>query len=315
MTAPKASSWLKLTLLGAAAVLATAGSAVAQTPGREPASYEIPLGARALGLGLALQLGSDDPDLLSVHPAMVGRVSGMMASHTRFGDGGRAFSASAGREWLGGGVGIVVRSLTYDGRAAGTRPGGLDPLIQGPAPEERRGVSETSAAITYGRAFMGFQVGLTGRLGTQRFSDTDVTFGTVDVGIAHPVGPGWVSLSGRNLGRAPRLRGESLELPQEIVLGAGAYGAPVGPLDLGLAVQLSRRDDGEFTAGGGVEFGYWPIRGRTFVGRVGVRTVPEGDASPVTFGGSFWGDDLVLEYAFQPVDDLDGIHRVSVGWR
>ena len=41
----------------------------------------------------------------------------------------------------------------------------------------------------------------------------------------------------------------------------------------------------------------------------------EGDASPVPFGSRFWGDDLVLEYAFQPVSGEDGLHRITVGWR
>jgi hypothetical protein len=64
--------------------------------------------------------------------------------------------------------------------------------------------------------------------------------------------------------------------------------------------------------------GYWPVRGRTFVGRLGAQVVPEGsDASPFTFGFAFWGDDLVVEWAFQPFDGApeSGTHRFSIGWR
>ena len=59
------------------------------------------------------------------------------------------------------------------------------------------------------------------------------------------------------------------------------------------------------------------MRGRTFVGRVGVRRVPEGEASPVSLGFAFWGDDLVLEWAWQPFGDpVDaGTHRFGIGWR
>ena len=54
--------------------------------------------------------------------------------------------------------------------------------------------------------------------------------------------------------------------------------------------------------------GYYPVTGRTFVVRAGGRTVPEGEASPLTLGASYWGDSLVLEYAFQPVDDQSVFH-------
>ena len=78
---------------------------------------------------------------------------------------------------------------------------------------------------------------------------------------------------------------------------------------------MTRRADGEWVVGGGLEFGYWPVRGRTFVARIGARTIPEGEASPLSLGGSFWGDDLVVDYAFQPVDGTDGVHRITLGWR
>jgi hypothetical protein len=119
----------------------------------------------------------------------------------------------------------------------------------------------------------------------------------------------------RNLGPERSLDGVDVRLPTDVTLGWGGYGRPLGPLDLGAAAALGRRADGEVVFGGGLELGYWPVQGRTFVARVGVRNVPEGEASPVTFGGSFWGDRLVLEYAFQPVDDADGLHRVTLGWR
>lgn len=307
------------TLLPVLALLALGHSgqeAEAQTPGREPAILEIPAGARAMGLGMALQLGSDDPDLAFTHPALVQRLSGMQAGHTRFGTAATAYSLSAATDWFGGGVALSVRTLEYgrgSGPAAGTRAGGLDAFLLEDG--TTTGVSESAATVTWGRSLFGVALGVSGRLSTQRFDGSSVTAGTVDVGAALPLGPLQVALTARNLGREPELDGEGLELPQEFVLGAGAYGRQLGPLDVGAAAQVTRRDDGEFLYGGGLEVGYWPIRGRTFVGRVGFRNVPEGEASPVTFGGSFWGDALVLEYAFQPVDDADGIHRISVGWR
>lgn len=301
-------------MAGAGAALLLAGAARAQTPEREPAGVELALGARALGMGLAPQLGSDDPDLAFVHPALATGLSGFHLGTSLFRNGGTGYSLSAATsDWFGGGVAASIQTLEYLSPGPGRRPGGLDPLFDGDG--SGQGVSETAATLTYARDLFGIDVGLSGRVATQRFDASSVTTAMVDFGAALPVGPLTAALSVRNLGREPELGGEALRLPTEVVLGVGGYGRQVGPLDLGVAAQVARRDDGEFLYGGGLEIGYWPIRGRTFVGRVGFRNVPEGEASPVTFGGSFWGDDLVLEYAFQPVSGEDGLHRITVGWR
>jgi hypothetical protein len=299
---------------GAGAALVTAGAAQAQTPEREPAVLELAPGARALGLGLAPQLGSDDPDLAFVHPALATGLSGFHVGTSLFQGGGTGYSLSAATDdWFGGGVAASIQTLEYLSPGAGLRPGGLDPIFDGDG--SGQGVSETAATVTYARALFGVDVGVSGRLSTQRFDGSSVTTAMADIGAALPIGPLTAALSVRNLGREPELAGETLRLPTEVVLGVGGYGRQVGPLDMGLAAQVIRRDDGEFLYGGGLEVGYWPIRGRTFIGRVGFRNVPEGDASPVTFGGGFWGDNLVLEYAFQPVSGEDGLHRITVGWR
>ena len=103
--------------------------------------------------------------------------------------------------------------------------------------------------------------------------------------------------------------------PSRLVLGAGAYGQQVGIFDVGLTGALSYSES-QTVASGGVEVGYWPIRGRTFVARAGVRQVPEGDGSPFSFGFAFWGDNVVLEWAYRPFGELDtGTHRFGVRWR
>ncbi len=292
-----------------AAWLFSGGVAEAQTPNREPAVVELLPGARALALGMAPQLGSDDPDLAFVHPALVQELGGVRGGYTRFGSTAAAYTLSTASDWFGGGVALSVHALEY-GRPAGSSPGdrsrGLDDLI-GEA-DAGRAVGEMAASATYGRTIARIRFGVSGRLFTQRHGGERISGQAIDLGLATQAGPVRVALSGRNLGNADLL-------PSEVVLGAGAYGRPLGPLDVGGAVQLRYRDDGQLEYGGGVEFGYWPVRGRTFVARVGLRNIPDGEASPLTFGGSFWGDALVLDYAFQPMDGLDGIHRVGLGWR
>jgi len=301
-----------IVLAGAVSVcLLAPGTATAQTPEREPALLELGMGARALGLGMAPQIGSDDPDAVFVHPALALEASGFHLGLSRFGNASTGYTLSAATDWFGGGVAVSLQTLEYSGPGPGARPGGMDPFFA----EDGTGVAESAATLTYARELFGVDLGISGRMSTQRFDGASVTTGMVDVGASLPLGPLRAALSVRNLGRDPELGDEALELPMEVVLGVGGYGRQVGPLDMGLAAQVVRRDDGEFLYGGGLEVGYWPIRGRTFVGRVGFRNVPEGDASPVTFGGSFWGDNLVLEYAFQPVDGEDGLHRLTVGWR
>ena len=283
----------------------------AQSPDREPALMEVPASTRAVGLGHAFQLDALDSDVVFYNPSQVGRGNGMMLSYHRFGATATALGVSAERSWLGGGIAIGLRSLEYGSDGPGTRLRGLDPLLKrGPV-----GVSEHVAVAAYARTIGPVRAGVAGKLVNHRAEDDNDTRGAVDVGVSAELGPLRVGLAARNLGGDYVLAGARVHMPEEVTLGAGGYGHQLGPLDLGVAAAVTRRADGEWLAGGGVEMGYWPVSGRTFVGRIGVRRVPEGEALPVTFGGSFWGDDLVVEYAFQPVDGHDGIHRLTVGWR
>lgn len=297
-------------LLGLLAALWVPQDATAQTPGREPPVVEVVPGARAMGLGMVVPVGSNDPDVAFVHPALAGGLQGMQAGLTRFDGPASAFTFAGAMDWFGGGVALSLHALEYRREVTAT-PGivlhtTLDGLGDDPASGE--GVGEQAATLTYAREVLGLQFGVSGRLHTQHGGDEREAGESFDVGAATSLGPLDAALSVRNLGRGD-------DLPTSVVLGVGGYGQPVGPLDVGGAWQLEYRADREFVFSGGVEVGYWPIRGRTFVGRLGLRDVKEGDASPLTFGGSFWGDSLVLDYAFQPVDGQGGIHRVSVGWR
>ncbi|MDT8341483.1 MAG: hypothetical protein RQ751_08230 [Longimicrobiales bacterium] len=308
-TVPARSGYPRGTRLALATLLAlTAVPAAGQTPGREPAAAELTPGARALGLGMAAAVGSNDPDLAFLHPALVQDLQGIQGSYTWFGSGAGGFSLAAATDWFGGGVALSLHTLEYRSGPGGpgTRRSGVDDFFR--RPPDGESVSETVATATWGRSLLGLDWGASARAYTLRHDNGRTTGQAVDVGVATEVGPARLALSGRNLG-------DDENRPTELVLGAGGYGQPVGPLDLGFAAQLRLRDDGELEAGGGLEFGYWPVRGRTFVGRIGLRDVRDGEARPVTFGGSFWGDSLVLDYAFHPVEGLPGVHRLSVGWR
>ncbi|MGD2070308.1 MAG: hypothetical protein PVI57_16650 [Gemmatimonadota bacterium] len=307
----------RLRLTAALAVLAAAfappSDARGQTPGREPAVVEISASTRAAALGHAFQLGAPDADVIFYNPALVERAAGsMMGGVHVLGDGALGFTLSAARSWFGGGVGLGLQVLEYDAPGAGRRAGGLDPLVA----DGGSGTADLAASLAVARTLLGFRVGVVGKVVAQRFADFRQASGSLDVGLAHEVGPLTAGLSVRNLGPDRPLAPEGdVPQPRLVTLGVGGYGQQVGPLDLGLAAAVTLRDDEEVVVGGGLEIGYWPVIGRTFVFRAGARTVPEGDASPLTLGASYRGDELVLSWAWQGVDDLDGVHRFSVGWR
>lgn len=286
------------------------GSAAAQSAGHEPAVVELTTGARAAGLGGAFQVGVADSDVVFHHPALSERASGLMLGYQAYGGAATALSLSAGTAWYGGGIAVGLQTLEYGSPGPGGRGGGIDPLLAG----GEHGVAELVATVAYARPLGPVRLGIGGKLVTQRVGHSRESRGAMDVGVAKEIGSLWLALSARNQGPDYVLDGVEVSQPGQVTLGLGGYGRPVGPLDLGLAATVTRRADREWTGGGGVELAYWPVRGRTFVLRVGGRHVPEGGASPVTVGGSFRGDDLVLEYAWESVDGT-AVHRVSLGWR
>ena len=118
-----------------------------------------------------------------------------------------------------------------------------------------------------------------------------------------------VGLTLRDWGEEPFVATDGAN-PTRLVLGAGAYGQQLGPLDVGLSGSLSHSDE-QTTPSAGLEVGYWPIRGRTFVGRVGLQGIPEGEGSPFSFGLAFWGDNLTAEWAYRNYGEA-GTHRFGV---
>lgn len=294
------------------AALATPSLLGAQTPGREPALVEVPASTRAVALGHAYQMGAPDPDVLFYNPAWLGSADGVLAGIHTFGGDALGLTLSAARDYFGGAVGVGVQTLDLDSPGPGLRKGGLDPLVT----DEETGVSEVVGSVGYARTLFGIRVGAAARLIAQRFASARQASAAVDVGVGRRVGPVSLSLAVQNLGPDRELGAEEkVQQPMRGTLSAGGYGWQLGPLDVGAAAAVSLRDDEEVVGGGGVEVAYWPIRGRTFIARVGARSIPEGDAFPVTFGGGYRGDELVLDYAFQAMDDRDGIHRITIGWR
>ena len=301
-------------LVAATLLLGHSATLGAQTPGREPAVVELPSSTRAMALGGAYQLGANDVDLLFGNPALLQRARGMSLGVHVLGGASLAATLATAVEGFGGGVGAGLQVMEHRRSApealSGARSGGLDPFLR----EGVIGVSELAATLGYGRNLFGTRVGVAAKLVDQRIQSHRDASWALDLGVSRDLEGFTLGVALQDLGADLDVNGPA-DLPTRVTVGAGRYGYPLGPLDLGAAAAVTLRDDGEVVPGGGIELGYYPVTGRTFVARVGARRVPEGEALPLTFGGAYWGDNLVLEYAFQAVDGEDGVHRVSVGWR
>jgi hypothetical protein len=293
----------------------------------------LPLSVRSLSFGGALPLLNPDPDLFLRNPASAERGRGMGVSVQAWEANARLLVMSAGTAWFGGGVALGVRHATYlvpdesPGAGRPTLPAAAgDRMRFVPAPgDPAASVSETAVTVGYGRMFRGFRVGVAASaLEVRRGVDAGGT-GFVDLGVARDVGRFAVGLSGGSLGPAPEVGSDFGALPAWTTLAVGTQAAPVGPLDITGAVALTWREGGDLEAGGGLEFGWWPVVGRTFVGRVGVGGPAVDGASTLTLGAAFLGDAFTVEYAWRGLDwavgvdggtrGARGIHGVSLRFR
>lgn len=308
----------RTTSVALAAILAvhtvTAAPAGAQVSDRAPLLLQLPGHTPAVAFGGAFPLSEPSSDAVFAHPGVVGRARGAEMGGQSWEDGATGLSASGALEWWHGAAALGVRTLHYRLAAppvADPALGSEDGLFDGAGLP----VSELVAAVGYGRKILGVHGGVVGKWIERRVDGERAWTGAADLGIAAERSDVVFGLAARNLGPALERDGEEIGLPHEVVAGASFSGAPVGPLDLGAAAHLAVRADGEVVPAGGLEVAWWPVLGRTFVGRVGLRRVPEGEGDPVSFGAAFHGDAFGLEYAYRGFDGSRASHRIGVRWR
>jgi hypothetical protein len=280
------------------------------------------MSTRAFALGGAEVPADRDPTLLFVAPALVERARGSSLSLHRYRSGSRVISLATATSWLGGGAAIGFRSVTYPAPGGGASPPALpgermrtsrfpsEPGDATPLP-----VSESALTVGYGRLYRGFRVGgAVSALEVRTRLDSDWT-PFLDLGVARDISRITVALSGGGIGPDLDLSPGFRRVPIWLRMGAGTQAAPVGPLDLTGAFSLTLVEGGEVEAGGGLEVGWWPVQGRTFVGRIGLGGTDIPGARAFTLGAAFLGDSLALEYAWRGVRDEVGSHGVSVRFR
>jgi hypothetical protein len=298
----------------ACALAALAPAAIAAQTGRPlPKSSRLPVSTSAMALGGAYMMDAGHADAVFYHPALLTGASGFGLDLQRWGPQSSASAVSGAVQWLGGGVGVGLQTLQYGAFSSGAAasPPGQDHLFAfGSSP-----VSERIATVGYARSMpRDIDVGVGVNFIDERVGFSRQSVILVDVGVAREIGPVVAGFTVRDIGQKPIL--DHSDRPTHVEIGVGGYGQQLGILDIGYSATVGLGD--EVTYGAGVELGYWPIQGRTFVARVGFADIPKGsEASPLTTGFAYWGDDITVEWAFRPFKDASegGSHRIGVRWR
>lgn len=279
-----------------------------------PVILSLSSSTRALGLGGAYWAG-DGTNAILHHPALI---AGEGFGGTRRKIGGATHLALSGsRAWLGGGVAAGISILQY-GTSADTPlelPREVAALIGG----GHASASEYVASLGFADELYGVDLGVAAKVVGQSLGGLRGSTVAVDLGVARSIGRISTALSVHNLGRALQLGRYEVPLARRVVVGAGTGGrAPVGPLDVGGAVQVAREGDGEIVPGGGLEVAWWPVQRRVFIVRIGAVRVAEGDSSPFTFGAGFEGDRIRIDWAYRDYrhEDLGaGSHSIGIAFR
>lgn len=315
-----------------------------------PPILELVTSTRALGLGGAFWAAAGGSHAIFHHPALISgqgfEISGG-GSTRRHGDRERdddgregdrggsdedddrsgrygtgdsfhlALSASGG--WLGGNVAVGVAVFDHDaGFVVAERK--REHMTE----ERDRGVvveaywphaTEFVGTVAYANEVFGFGVGAAAKVVGQRSGSSRARTVAFDVGVAREVGPASAVLTVRNLGRDMEVFGRHVPLPWQVAFGAGVGRRPVGPLDIGGSLHVTREGGGEIVPGGGIEVAYWPIVRRVLVARLGAARVVEGDGLPLTFGAGFEGDRVRFDYGYSDHDPRMGAHRIGISIR
>jgi hypothetical protein len=275
-----------------------------------PLVLGLPGSTEALSLGNVFPVSGRDPDAVFYNAGALAGAEGIGIAAQRLGSSSVLLGASGAADWFGGTVGIGLQTLSYDAGQTGQPPSAEDLRTDGQV-----GVSEMAVSVGYGRELGALRLGAAAKVLQERIGTGRGSAAALDLGATGELSFLTLGLAIQNIGSDLEVGDLELDMPETITLSASFEPEPVGPLDVRAAGALARRSDGELIPGAGVDVRFWPVQGRTFIARAGLQRVPEGPASPVTFGLAFWGDALAVEYAFRAYDDSDDSHRLGLRWR
>ena len=283
-------------------------------PAPGPIVLELTASTRAFALGGAFWTAGDGSHAILHHPALISG-EGFSVSRQRLG-GTTHISMSGSGSWMGGTVSAGVSFLEY-GTVADSPlelPREAAELIGG----GDMAASEYTASVGFANEMFGVGVGAAAKMIGLRLGGLGGRTMAVDVGVSREIGPVSAALTVQNLGPGLKVGRDEVPLARRMIVGAGTGRRPLGPFDIGGAVQIAREGDGDVVPGGGLEIAWWPVQRRVFIVRIGAVRVVEGDSSPLTFGAGFEGDRIRIDYAYRDFAHEDlrvASHRIAIAIR
>ncbi len=247
--------------------------------------------ARHIALGGAFLGSMDGTGAVFAHPSLLtgGGVGGTYWGARR----NTSLTALSGTTpWLGGTVGAGI---------AGVRPG----VARGAGNTKRsRDYALGAKTDHWSLLVLGFardagriRIGAAAKLIEEGSSLVVRRTAALDLSASLDIDWGMATLTARQISSDAlrKSRRHAVSAPR-LVAAAQTDRAPLGPLDVAVAAQVSVDADGVLRSGGGVEVAWWPVFQRVFILRFGLREEKE-RGSPFSFGAGFAGDRIRLDFA------------------
>ena len=281
-----------------------------------PVVLDLPASTRSMAMGNAFQLADPTSDVLFYNPSLLSGPTTFEMARQTFGHNSSLTQMSAKTEWWKGGIGIGIQSLTYADDFNYSLPSIVTQSEYELFQDGRNRISESVATAGYSMSLAGLDWGISTKAIEQGAGGSRNQSFAFDFGGSGQLGIFTFGLAHQNLGRKLRIGNSQMTLKNRTTLGAAFNDWILGPLDVGGSAALSKHSDGSITQSIGGEISWWPVVGRTFTARFGVRNNEQEFRSAVlTFGIAFRGDAFGLDYASNEIEGAGHSHRLSISWR
>ncbi|MBX6362693.1 MAG: hypothetical protein IRZ00_02390 [Gemmatimonadetes bacterium] len=302
---------MRRALLGALVGWTALSGATPAAAQRTSLLLRLPASARALALGDHFPAGYADVSGVFYEPAFL-QDGGIYAGGQAYGGGALTLDAAGAVEWLGGIAALGLRGIDYDAaadpRIVQVRPSALD--HEGGVP-----VAERAVSVTFAHGVKKLRLGASAKLVEERIGADHGASVAFDASAGATLGLLRVAVTALNLGPDVEVGAGDLAVPERYTASlTSTVPLPTGPLDVTPVLAVSREWTGRIAPAFGLELGYWPVSGRTLYVRGGVRRPPEDGTEAFTVGAGFSGDRISIDYAYEPLDDAAGGHRVALRW-
>lgn len=287
----------------AAAIAALPAVLEAQADRYAPVVLHLPATPRSAVFGNVA--AARDIEAIFGNPALVGAAAGTVAGMARYDAATLLVIASAsslGPFSVGVGAQYLLGTATSDGLPLWSHA-----LSEG----GHLRLSSATGAFALSTTVRGLRVGAAAKYVEQHQGAVGDGAPALDLGLAKDRGRWTAGLTVQNIGAGLHFPTTTAQLPLRVAAGIAGYGFIAGPFDVNGAAGVSVLPDGLVLPAGGLEVGYVPMEGYTFIGRFGLRRPELRAQQPVSFGATAALDRFSLEYAYE--DWVGGAaHRLAL---